>query len=170
MLSAIGGPNLNLVLTNGTTNYNVEFVSNFQTLSTLNTGGFFKGYFVSNNSDTLEDVYLSGHTTYSGNFISGASSTFTIYPSSFYTVSKKGENIDFKAAFKDIAEQPLFTDARVLMSDFIGSIFGDLSSTQDSIGKATYEKIQNFLIIIHPSTKVMLMSLMVSYKCLTYQN
>jgi hypothetical protein len=30
------------------------------------------------------------------------------------------------------------------MSDFIGSIFGDLSATQDSIGKSTYEKIQNF--------------------------
>jgi len=30
------------------------------------------------------------------------------------------------------------------MSDFLGSIFGDLSATQDSIGKSTYEKIQNF--------------------------
>lgn len=144
LLSAGSGPVLNLVLTDGTTNYDVDISSNFLDLSTLNTGGFYKGYFVSNNSDTLENVYLSGHTTYSGNFISGASSTFTIYPSSFYTISKKGENIDFKAAFKDIAEQPLFTDAKVLMSDFVGSIFGDLSSTQDSIGKATYEKIQNF--------------------------
>lgn len=144
LLSAISGQDLNLVLTNGTTNYNVEFTSNFQTLSTLDAGGFYKGYFVSDNASTLEDVYLSGHTTYLGNVISGASNTFTIYPSSFYTIAKEGENIDFKQTFKDIAIQPLFTDSKILMSDFLGSIFGDLSSTQDAIGKATYEKIQNF--------------------------
>ncbi len=144
LLSANSGQVLNLVLTNGTTNYNVEFTSNFLTLSTLDTGGFYKGYFVSNNASTLENVYLSGHTTYLGNVISGASNTFTIYPSSFYTIAKEGENIDFKQTFKDIAIQPLFTDSKILMSDFLGSIFGDLSSTQDAIGKATYEKIQNF--------------------------
>ena len=144
LLSAGGGPELNFILTNGTTNYDIDITSNFLDLSTLDVGGFYKGYFVSNNSDTLENVYLSGHTTYSGNVISGESSTFTIYPSSFYTISKKGENIDFKQTFEDIAEQPLFTDAKILMKDFLGSIFGDLSSTQDSIGKATYEKIQNF--------------------------
>ena len=144
LLSASSGLDLNLVLTNGTTNYNVEFTSNFQSLSTLDKGGFYKGYFVSNNSTTLEDVYLSGHTSYLGNVISGESDTFTIYPSSFYTIAKQGEDIDFKQTFKDIAIQPLFTDSKILMSDFLGSIFGDLSSTQDSIGKATYEKIINF--------------------------
>lgn len=144
LLSAGNGPELNIVLTDGTINYDIDINSNFLDLSTLDMGGFYKGYFVSNNSNILENVYLSGHTTYSGNVIPGTSNTFTIYPSSFYTISKKGENIDFKAAFKDIAEQPLFTDAKVLMSDFLGSIFGDLSSTQNSIGKATYEKIQNF--------------------------
>ena len=30
------------------------------------------------------------------------------------------------------------------MNDFIGSIFGDIDSAQDSLGKSTYEKIQNF--------------------------
>lgn len=144
LLSANGGPDLNLVLTDGTTTYDVEFTSNFLTLSTLTQGGFYKGYFVSNNSTTLENVYLSGNTTYDGTFLSGASNTFTVYPSSFYTIAKKGENIDFEQTFKDIAIQPLFTDSKILMSDFLGSIFGDLSSSQDSIGKATYEKIQNF--------------------------
>ncbi len=144
LLSAVSGQDLNLVLTDGTTNYDVVFTSNFQTLSTLSTGGFYKGYFVSSNSSTLENVYLSGHTTYLGNVISGTSNTFTIYPSSFYTIAKEGENIDFKQTFKDIAIQPLFNDSKILMSDFLGSIFGDLSSTQDAIGKATYEKIQNF--------------------------
>lgn len=144
LLSANSGPVLDLYLTDGTTTYDVDVTANFQSLSTLDKGGFFKGYFISNNTDTLENVYLSGYTFYDSINIVGQSNTFTIYPSSFYTISKKNEKIDFEAAFKDIAVQPLFSDAKVLMSDFIGSIFGDLSSSQDSVGKATYEKIQNF--------------------------
>ena len=144
LLSSSGSTRLDLYLTDGTTTYDVEYTSNLQSLSTLSRGGFYKGYFVSDTASTLENVYLSGYVVYDGVTIVGQSNTFTIYPSSFYTVSKVGENIDFKAAFKDIAIQPLFSDARVLMSDFIGSIFGDLSATQDSIGKSTYEKIQNF--------------------------
>jgi hypothetical protein len=144
LLSANSGPVLDLYLTDGTTTYDVEYTANFLTLSTLDEGGFFKGYFVSDTATTLEDVYLSGYTSYDSVDIVGQSNTFTVYPSSFYTVAKTGENIDFEAAFKDIAIQPLFSDAKVLMSDFLGSIFGDLSATQDSIGKSTYEKIQNF--------------------------
>jgi|14BtaG_2_1085337.scaffolds.fasta_scaffold00488_8 hypothetical protein len=138
---------LDLYLTDGTTVYDADIVSNFQELSTLDKGGFYKGYFTTDNHTTLENVYLSAYseiTDSSDPFHTGVSNTFTIYPSSFYTVAKQGEQIDFKDAFKEIAVQPLFTDARVLMSDFIGSIFGDLSATQDSIGKSTYEKIQNF--------------------------
>lgn len=144
LLSSDGSTRLDLYLTDGTTTYDVDYTSNLQSLSTLSRGGFYKGYFVSNTSSTLENVYLSGSMIYNGSTIVGQSNTFTVYPSSFYTVSKVGENIDFEAAFKDIAIQPLFSDAKILMSDFIGSIFGDLSAAQDSIGKSTYEKIQNF--------------------------
>ncbi len=138
---------LDLSLTDGINSYDIEVTSNFQELSTLDKGGFYKGYFTSNTNTTLENVYLSAFSQITGSgrpFHVGVSNTFTIYPSSFYTVSKQGENIDFKDAFKEIAIQPLFSDAKVLMSDFIGTIFGDLSATQDSVGKATYEKIQNF--------------------------
>ena len=138
---------LDLVLTDGTTTYDVDIYANFQDLSSLDQGGFYKGYFVSNNQETLENVYLSAFSQITDSFRpfhEGVSNTFTIYPSSFYTVSKQNEQIDFEDTFKDIAIQPLFSDAKVLMSDFLGSIFGNLSSTQDSVGKATYEKIQNF--------------------------
>ena len=138
---------LDLYLTDGTTVYDAEFTSNFQELSTLDKGGFYKGYFTTDNQTTLENVYLSAYSEITDSaepFHGGVSTTFTIYPSSFYTVSKQNEQIDFKDTFKEIAVQPLFSDARVLMSDFLGSIFGDLSSAQDSVGKATYEKIQNF--------------------------
>lgn len=144
LLSSSGSTRLDLYLTDGTTTYDAIYTSNLQSLSTLSIGGFFKGYFVSDTTSTLENVYLSGHVLYDDVHIVGQSNTFTIYPSSFYTVSKVGENIDFESAFKDVAIQPLFSDAKVLMSDFIGSIFGNLSATQDAIGKSTYEKIQNF--------------------------
>jgi hypothetical protein len=137
---------INFKLTDGTTIYDAEFTSDFGTLSSLSNGGFYKGYFVSNNTVPLNNVYLSGaQGNYNGVFLNGVSNTFTINPSSYYTIAKQNENIDFEDAFKEIAIQPLFTDARVLMKDFLGTVFGDLSSTQDSIGKATYEKIQNFL-------------------------
>jgi|14_taG_2_1085336.scaffolds.fasta_scaffold00401_5 hypothetical protein len=138
---------LDLYLTDGTNVYDAVFSSNFQDLSTLDSGGFYKGYFTTDNQTTLENVYLSAYseiTDSSDPSHTGVSNTFTIYPSSFYTVSKQNEQIDMKDAFKEIAIQPLFDDAKILMSDFIGSIFGDLSATQDSIGKSTYEKIQNF--------------------------
>jgi len=137
---------MNFKLTDGVTIYDAEFTSDFGALSSLPNGGFYKGYFVSNNTVPLNNVYLSGaQGNYNGVFLNGSSNTFTINPSSYYTIAKQNEDIDFEDAFKEIAIQPLFTDARVLMKDFLGSIFGDLSSTQDSIGKATYEKIQNFL-------------------------
>jgi len=137
---------INFYLTDGLSTYDAEFTSDFGSLSSLSNGGFYKGYFISNTAVTLNNVYLSGaQVNYNGVFLNGASNTFTINPSSYYTVAKQNENIDFEDAFKEIAIQPLFTDARVLMKDFLGSIFGYLSSTQDSIGKATYEKIQNFL-------------------------
>ncbi len=137
---------MNFKLTDGATIYDAEFTSDFGALSSLPNGGFYKGYFVSNNTVPLNNVYLSGaQGNYNGVFLNGSSNTFTINPSSYYTIAKQNEDIDFEDAFKEIAIQPLFTDARVLMKDFLGSIFGDLSSTQDSIGKATYEKIQNFL-------------------------
>ena len=143
LLSA-GDIDLDIILTDGVSTYDATFYSDFGTLSASSYGGFFKGYFISNNTSTLTDVYLSANTTYSSNFLSGVSNTFNIYPSNYYTLAKKGEDIDFKETFKTIARQPLFKDSKVLMDDFLGAIFGDIQSAQTSIGKSTYEKIQNF--------------------------
>lgn len=143
---------MNFYLTDGQSTYDAEFTPDFGSLSAL-SGGFFKGYFTTNDARCFsKQLMLSGaqfkynvNSNGAGVFLNGASNTFTINPSSYYTIAKQNEDIDFADVFKEIAIQPLFTDARVLMKDFLGSIFGNLSSTQDSIGKATYEKIQNFL-------------------------
>jgi len=144
LLNSFGGKELDIILTDGTTNYPIEITSNFLELSSELKGGYFKGYFTSNNTNTLTDVYLSANCTYDGVTVTGNSNSFNINPSDYFTVAKQNEDIDFEDSFKEIAIQPLFSDAKILMNDFIGSIFGDISATQDSVGKATYEKIQNF--------------------------
>tara|TARA_R110002050_G_scaffold30267_10_gene77448 strand:- start:3618 stop:5699 length:2082 start_codon:yes stop_codon:yes gene_type:complete len=144
-LSATSTTPLNLVLVDGSgVTYDVEFTSNFLELSSLETGGFYKGVFKTTNTTTLENVFLSGNYTHDSNLMTGTSNTFSIYPSSYYVIAKQGEDIDFTDTFKDIATQPLFNTTPILMNDFLGSIFGSLSSAQDSIGKSTYEKIKNF--------------------------
>ena len=108
-------------------------------------GGFFKGYFTIDTDEILEDVRIRVSTVYGGQELEGESEKFTIYPEEYYTVAKKGEDVDFTAVFKDVAMQPLFNDSKLLMNDFFGSIFGSIESAQDSLGKSTYEKIENFL-------------------------
>jgi hypothetical protein len=143
---------LDVVLTDGSTNYDVTFESDFNSISgdlvpgyfSGYSGGFFKGYFNFNTDTVIEDVYIRATTVYDGDTLVGTSSKFNIYPKDHYVVAKHGEDINFTDVFKDVAVQPLFTDSRMLINDFIGSIFGDIESAQDSIGKRTYEKIQNF--------------------------
>lgn len=150
---------LTAVLTDGTNTYDAEFYNDFGSISAdlppgdflipgeFNgyRGGFFKGYVTINTDVVLEDVWIETFTEYQGIPLSGASNKFSIYPEEHYTVAKKGEDIDFTDVFKDVALQPLFTDSKILMNDFFGAIFGDIKSAQDSIGKSTYEKIENFL-------------------------
>jgi hypothetical protein len=144
-LDTYGNPTVSVVLTDGTTDYPIEVGSNSIELSSIETaGGYFKGYFTSDNKTTLSNVYLSANSNFNSSVITGTSNTFNINPSDYYTIAKQSEDIDFEDAFKEIAIQPLFADAKVLMKDFVGSIFGNLSSAQDSVGKSTYEKIQNF--------------------------
>lgn len=143
---------LTAVLTDGNTVYDATFVSDFNSISgdlvpgyfDGYSGGFFKGYFTIDTDTVIKNVYIKTNTVYDGDELTGTSSKFNIYPKDYYVVAKQGEDIDFTGVFKDVAVQPLFTDSRMLINDFIGSIFGSIESAQDSIGKRTYEKIQNF--------------------------
>jgi len=153
-------------LTDGVTVYeDAIFDSSFASMSSTllpsfynaYAGGFLKGNVKINTTEVLKDVWLEAEITIPENFgelklppelvgkvVTGKSNKFDIYPKDYYVVAKQGEDIDFKDIFKDVAIQPLFADTRMLMNDFIGSIFGDIDSAQDSLGKSTYEKIQNF--------------------------
>jgi len=138
---------ISIILTDDYNNtYNYTLSSDFGSLSSLEKGGFYKGYIIPKTETLTENVFLSALCEVEGNFLTGVSNTFNIYPSvGMYEIAKKGEDIDFEKTFKDIAFQPLFLDDKVLFSDFLGSIFGDLQSAQTSLGKVAYEKIENFI-------------------------
>jgi hypothetical protein len=126
--------------------YNFDIVSDFGSLSSLTKGGFWKGYIIPYTKTPLLNVTLSATVVVEGVSVQGASNTFNIYPSGgIYGIAKRGEDIDFKQTFEDIAIQPLFLDKTILFNEFLGTVFGDIDSIQDSIGKVTYEKIKNFV-------------------------
>lgn len=139
---------LKLVLTDGTTTFNnVAFYTNYKELESLQYG-FVKGYFIADLPLTT-NVFISAvyiDQSNSNRNITGISNLFNIYPKNYYNIAKKGEDIDMTQQFKDIALQPLFLDNNVLFDDFLGSMVGNLSSSIGStLGKRTYEKIQNFV-------------------------
>lgn len=138
--------NVNVVLTDGIINYPASFHLNIGSLSGLTTGGFYKGYVIPQISSLAENLFLSASCEVDTVLLTGVSDTFNVYPAEgYYNIAKRGEDIDFKEQFKSIAFQPLFLDKKILFDDFLGSIFGDINSNQNSIGKTTYEKIQNFV-------------------------
>lgn len=137
---------VDLFLTDGITNYPATFYSNLASLSSLQTGGFYKGYFVTTTDTILENVFIKAECEVNGTTLYGNSNTFNIYPQTTGNkIAKKGEDIDFQQKFKEMAFQPVLLDKKVLIQDFLGTIFGSISSEQTSIGKVTYEKIKNFV-------------------------
>ena len=130
-------------LTDGLTTFsNVQFYTNYNELSTISYGAV-KGYFTADLPYTT-NVYISAYFTSLS--VSGVSNTFNIYPKDYYTIAKKGEDIDMTQRYKDIAFQPLFLDNPILFDSFLNSVVGDLSSHVGSnLGKRPYEKIQNFV-------------------------
>lgn len=98
----------------------------------------------------LYDISLSS----SGNFvndqsssfiISGNSSTFSVYPQNYITLEKINEDFDFTETFKGLRFQEFLIDKNILFDDFIGSIFGGIDSSHDTLGKKIHEKISNFV-------------------------
>jgi PKD repeat protein len=75
----------------------------------------------------------------------GASNSFNIFPNNYYTLYKKGEDFDAEAIFKSLRFQETLLDKDVFFTDFLGTIFGNISSEPDTLGKKIYEKIQNFI-------------------------
>ncbi len=134
-----------------TTYYTISSLNS--TLSGQTHYGSFRGYI----QFTLPDrTPLSGvsivvdNTTVTNNQsntfnISGSSALFDVYPKDYYNIYKINEDLDGSQMFKDLIFQESMTDKPVLFDDFLGSIFGTLSSSYESLGRKIYEKIANFV-------------------------
>lgn len=137
-----GYPETDTVLSIG----NVE--SNFGSLSTLPMGGFFKGIFIPNQQYENISLRIVGNVgvqpyVYT---LTGYSAPFTVYSQAGkYNIAKINEDYDFTQTLKDLRFQEFLVDSSILFDDFLGSIYGNLSSEPLTLGKVAYEKIANFV-------------------------
>jgi len=131
--------------------YDISSLSN--TLSTLDTNFWYRGVltFNDNLSSTSTRLTLSAKNQYAFNTNSTLLSTvsgtvtFSAYPKDFYNFYKHNENFDFEQNIKDMRFQEILLDKNIFFNDFIGTIFGDVSSRYDALGKKLYEKVFNFV-------------------------
>lgn len=123
--------------------------SNFGNLSSLTTGGFYKGQFIPKapaNNVTLAVSGIVGVKNLYTPLLYGNSNTFNIYPSSGkYTLAKVNENYDFAQTLKDLRFQEFLLDDNILFDEFLTTIYGNISADAFSLGKVAYEKIANFV-------------------------
>lgn len=77
--------------------------------------------------------------------ISCTSNNFNIYPTTGkYEIGKINENMDFTELYKANTFQESLMLKPALYDNFLGTIVGNISSNQNTIGKRVYEKISNF--------------------------
>lgn len=102
----------------------------------------------------LNDIFLAAVSTGSitndqlsstPSYIEGYSNYFHVYPQNYITLQKKNEDFDMTETLKGLRFQEHLFDANILFDDFLGSIFGNLSSSHNTLGKRVNEKITNFV-------------------------
>lgn len=77
--------------------------------------------------------------------VSCTSNNFNIYPATGkYEIGKINENMDFTELYKANTFQESLMSKPALYDNFLGTIVGNISSNQNTIGKRVYEKISNF--------------------------
>jgi len=92
---------------------------------------------------SARNIYLDTRTS-TEYFLTGGSS-FSLYPKNYYDLNKVNEDFDFEQMIKDLRFQEVLLDDEVFFTDYIGSIFGGISSSNAALGKKLYESIINFV-------------------------
>ena len=103
-----------------------------------------------NMDDVVHYVQLSASLTTTNDqgssyTLAGITDYFDVYPRNYISIEKKNEDFDAQETFKGLRFQEFLLDKTVLFDDFMGSVFGTLSSSYDTLGKKIYEKITNFV-------------------------
>ena len=125
-------------------------------LSDIDTNFWYRGLFTFNDNLSgstsvitlsVRNVYATPTVETTSSFLSALSgaTSFTCYPKNFHNFYKLNENFDFEQTLKDLRFQEILLDKEILFTDFMGTIFGDISSRYDVLGKTIWEKIQNFV-------------------------
>jgi hypothetical protein len=104
----------------------------------LSSGTYIDNVIIKCVIDVVDDQNISHN-------LIGYSNPFKIVPLNYYDFYKNGEDYDFKEALKDLRFQEFLLDDSVLFDDFLGSVFGDSTSSYETLGKKIYEKITNFV-------------------------
>ena len=112
--------------------------------------GSARGSILFNFDTKIHDIQLSALLTTTNDqgsayTLTGITNSFDVYPQNYVSFVKKNEDFDAKETFKGLRFQEFLLDKDVLFEDFMGSIFGTLSSSYDTLGKKIYEKISNFV-------------------------
>jgi len=123
------------------------------TISSFSHYGSTRAYVKFKNLTTsLSNVSISAnvYTIYSNNdgisiTVGGQSSKFSVFKDKYYDIYKKNEDFSAEDTFKNLRFQEFLLDKNVLFEDYLGTIFGGVSSTYDTLGKKIYEKIANFV-------------------------
>ena len=137
----------------------VSFYADFIEELPADTGGYFKGYFISPTSISIAKLsaavtvynpqYYNADTT--SNIvsalcsISGSSTPFSIHSyDGVYNVVKNNEDFSFKQYFDKLRISDQLADKNNFFDKFLGTIFGGVTSRPYELGKTVYEKIANF--------------------------
>lgn len=122
----------------------VQVVTNFGVLSSQELGGYFRGYLLSDTEYTGLRIYAETVAN-CVSAVSGYSSEFSIYNKGAYSIGRVNENFNAKAQTESYVFQEQFQDYTAAVSNFLGTIVGDISSSPNTLGKHTYERIANFV-------------------------
>ena len=134
--------------------YSISNLNN--TLSSIGTSFWYRGALkfndslYSSTSAIVMNVQLSARNVYldpgssKEYFLTGGTS-FSLYPKDYYSLYKVNEDFDFEGMIKDLRFQEVLLDDNIFFTDYIGSIFGGVSSNNAALGKTLYESIINFV-------------------------
>ena len=121
------------------------------TLSTINTNFWYRGVLSFNDSlsTTPSVLALSAKCAFENTLTSAVSTltgvaSFTCYPKNYYEIYKHNEDINYQQVFEELRFQEILLDKNILFTDFLGTIFGDVSSNYEVLGKKLWEKVFNF--------------------------
>ena len=92
---------------------------------------------------SARNIYLNTRTS-TEYFLTGGAN-ISLYPKDYYSLNKVNEDFDFEQTIKDLRFQEILLDKDIFFTDFIGSIFGSVSSNNTALGKKLYESIINFV-------------------------